>query len=124
LNILVTGGAGFIGRWVVKRLLEDGHKVWVLDDLSNGQRKNIEEFLSNPNFAGFVEVTLKTFLFLKPFLKTSLTYAITWRRVLTCRTALTTRVQHFKMMWWVLSMCWNNAESTTLNCFHEHLHGV
>jgi UDP-glucose 4-epimerase len=59
LNILVTGGAGFIGRWVVKRLLEDGHKVWVLDDLSNGQRKNIEEFLSNPNFAGFVEGDIK-----------------------------------------------------------------
>jgi len=56
---LVTGGAGFIGRWVVKRLLEDGHKVWVLDDLSNGQRKNIEEFLSNPNFAGFVEGDIK-----------------------------------------------------------------
>ncbi|ABN53422.1 MAG TPA: NAD-dependent dehydratase [Hungateiclostridium thermocellum] len=59
MNILVTGGAGFIGRWVVKRLLEDGHKVWVLDDLSNGQRKNIEEFLSNPNFAGFVEGDIK-----------------------------------------------------------------
>jgi len=59
LNILVTGGAGFIGRWVVKKLLDDGHKVWVLDDLSNGQRKNIEEFMQNPNFAGFVEGDIK-----------------------------------------------------------------
>ncbi|HOM01294.1 MAG TPA: GDP-mannose 4,6-dehydratase [Acetivibrio sp.] len=59
MNILVTGGAGFIGRWVVKKLLDDGHKVWVLDDLSNGQRKNIEEFMQNPNFAGFVEGDIK-----------------------------------------------------------------
>lgn len=49
MNVLVTGGAGFIGRWVVKRLLEDDNKVWVLDDLSNGQEKNLDEFMSNPN---------------------------------------------------------------------------
>ena len=48
--ILVTGGAGFIGRWVVKRLLEDGHKVCVLDDLSNGRMENIEEFKINSEF--------------------------------------------------------------------------
>lgn len=44
MNILLTGGAGFIGRAVAKRLLEDGHKVWILDDLSNGQERNIAEF--------------------------------------------------------------------------------
>ncbi|EES50656.1 UNVERIFIED_ORG: NAD-dependent dehydratase [Clostridium botulinum] len=44
MNILVTGGAGFIGRWVVKRLLDDGHKVVALDNLSNGQLENIKEF--------------------------------------------------------------------------------
>jgi len=33
LNVLGTGGAGFIGRWVVKQQLNNGHKVWVLDDL-------------------------------------------------------------------------------------------
>ena len=48
--ILVTGGAGFIGRWAVKRLLEDGHEVCVLDNLSNGRMENIEEFKDNPNF--------------------------------------------------------------------------
>ena len=48
--ILVTGGAGFIGRWVVKKLLDVGHEVYVLDDLSNGRMENIKEFESNPNF--------------------------------------------------------------------------
>ncbi len=53
-NMLVTGGAGFIGRWVVGKLLEGGGTVTVLDDLSTGSRKNILEFESNPEFT-FVE---------------------------------------------------------------------
>jgi dTDP-glucose 4,6-dehydratase len=48
--ILVTGGAGFIGRWVVKKLLDDRHEVCVLDDLSNGRVENIEEFKKNSKF--------------------------------------------------------------------------
>ncbi|MEK7658947.1 MAG: SDR family NAD(P)-dependent oxidoreductase [Patescibacteria group bacterium] len=43
-KIFITGGAGFMGRWTVKNLIEKGHKVWVLDNLSNGFEKNIEEF--------------------------------------------------------------------------------
>lgn len=49
MKILVTGGAGFIGRWVVKRLLEDNNRVWVMDDLSNGSEENLKEFINNPN---------------------------------------------------------------------------
>lgn len=45
---LVTGGAGFIGRWLVKRLLEEGHQVWVIDNLDNGRESNLEEFKGNP----------------------------------------------------------------------------
>ena len=48
--ILVTGGAGFIGRWVVKKLLDERHKVCVLDDLSNGRTENVEEFRDNHEF--------------------------------------------------------------------------
>jgi nucleoside-diphosphate-sugar epimerase len=59
MNILVTGGAGFIGRWVVKRLLEDKHNVWIVDDLSNGRRENIEEFLSNPGLKEFIVGDIK-----------------------------------------------------------------
>lgn len=55
MNILVTGGAGFIGRWTVKRLLEDGHNVWILDNLSNGRMENLDEF---KNFAGYKGLTV------------------------------------------------------------------
>jgi Nucleoside-diphosphate-sugar epimerases len=55
MNILLTGGAGFIGRWVAKRLLDDGHAVWILDDLSNGREENIEEFRGHPGLRAFVK---------------------------------------------------------------------
>ena len=40
MRILVTGGAGFIGTNLIKRLLEEGHKVHSLDDYSTGSKKN------------------------------------------------------------------------------------
>lgn len=55
MKVLVTGGAGFIGRWVVKKLLEDRHEVWVLDDLSNGRRENLDEFAGHNGLKGFQE---------------------------------------------------------------------
>ena len=49
-NILITGGAGFIGSHLVDRLLSEGHKVVVIDNLSLGLERNIAHNLSNVNF--------------------------------------------------------------------------
>ena len=47
---LITGGAGFIGRNLCKRLLLQGYKVIAVDNLYTGNLKNIEEFRENKNF--------------------------------------------------------------------------
>jgi len=49
-EVLVTGGAGFIGRWVVAELLDRGYDVHALDDLSNGSRRNVAAFASDGRF--------------------------------------------------------------------------
>jgi len=47
---LVTGGSGFLGSHLCKRLLDEGHKVQCLDDLSTGRKRNIEELEKHDNF--------------------------------------------------------------------------
>ena len=49
-TILVTGGAGFIGSHLCKRLLNENHTVICLDNLFTGTFKNIEELEKNNNF--------------------------------------------------------------------------
>jgi len=50
MKILVTGGAGFIGSHLCKRLLDEGHDVICVDNFFTGSKKNIQDLLKNPNF--------------------------------------------------------------------------
>jgi len=54
MRVLVTGGAGFIGSHIADALLERGHEVVVLDDLSSGKRSNV------PAKARFVEADIRS----------------------------------------------------------------
>ena len=54
MRILLTGGAGFIGSHVADGLLERGHEVAVVDDLSSGKRENV------PGGAAFYELDVRS----------------------------------------------------------------
>lgn len=54
MRVLLTGGAGFIGSHVADHLLERGHEVAVVDDLSSGKRENV------PEGARFCETDIRT----------------------------------------------------------------
>lgn len=49
-NILITGGAGFIGSHLVKILLESGNRVVCVDNFVLGKKENIQEYVQDSNF--------------------------------------------------------------------------
>lgn len=55
---LITGGAGFIGSHLAERLLQDGHRVIVVDDLSTGQKGNLDGILGHDRLE-YVEGTVE-----------------------------------------------------------------
>ena len=61
MNILITGGAGYIGSHVAKQLLEIAkHNITILDNLSTGSQKTIDTLQSIQKF-DFVKLDLKEF---------------------------------------------------------------
>jgi len=49
-RILITGGAGFIGSHLSKKLLKEGNEIICLDNFFTGKKENISELLNNKNF--------------------------------------------------------------------------
>jgi UDP-glucose 4-epimerase len=58
VKVLITGGAGFIGSHLSERLLEHGHEVWVLDDLSTGSLDNVAHLTDRHDFHLVVDSVL------------------------------------------------------------------
>lgn len=50
LRTLITGGAGFVGSHLCRRLLAEGHDVICVDNLFTGRKENIRDLLNNPKF--------------------------------------------------------------------------
>jgi UDP-glucose 4-epimerase len=55
MRALLTGGAGFVGSHLAETLLDRGHQVIVLDDLSTGSMENIAHLKTRPGFEYVIE---------------------------------------------------------------------
>ncbi|MBF0225679.1 MAG: GDP-mannose 4,6-dehydratase [Desulfobacterales bacterium] len=60
MKILITGGAGFIGSHLAELYLENGHDVYIIDNLSTGSLNNIKSFQLNDKFRNHLFVYIDT----------------------------------------------------------------
>ena len=63
MNVLVTGGAGFIGSHLAEALVRDGHRVRVIDSLFSGKRSNLDvsvRFFDGTGAADFARALART----------------------------------------------------------------
>ncbi len=54
MNIVITGGSGFVGSYLCEKLINDGHEIIVVDNLLTGSTENINHLMHNENFS-FIE---------------------------------------------------------------------
>jgi dTDP-glucose 4,6-dehydratase len=54
MNIVITGGSGFVGSYLCEKLINDGHEIIVVDNLLTGSTENINHLMDNENFS-FIE---------------------------------------------------------------------
>lgn len=66
MNLIVTGGAGFVGNHLVKYLVKKGHSVTVIDNLHKGKKENLEDVF---NKIEFLEIDIRDYDALRDCLK-------------------------------------------------------
>ena len=49
MKYLITGGAGFIGSHLSELIIDNGHELTIIDDLSTGRKSNLEKLSQNHN---------------------------------------------------------------------------
>lgn len=62
MKILITGGAGFVGSHLADKLINEGHEITVIDDLSTGRYQNIEHLEGEKNFRLIIDTVLNSSL--------------------------------------------------------------
>jgi len=66
MHFVVTGGAGFVGSYLVKLLVEEGHKITVIDNLHKGKKENLASVM---NKIKFEKVDIRDYESMKKILK-------------------------------------------------------
>ena len=61
MNIVITGGAGFIGTHLVEKFLEKSHNVIVVDNLLTGLKANLDNFTKSKNFS-FIDLDVQNYI--------------------------------------------------------------
>lgn len=74
MNVLITGGAGFIGSHLAEGCLKKGWRVSVLDDLSTGSLANVESLKDHPGFALHIDSVLNRALITKLVMQSDYVY--------------------------------------------------
>ena len=58
MKILITGGAGFIGSHLADKLIEQGHEITVIDNLSTGRYSNVAHLEDRERFRLIIDTVL------------------------------------------------------------------
>ncbi|MDI6784088.1 MAG: GDP-mannose 4,6-dehydratase [bacterium] len=74
MKTLITGGAGFIGSHLTEGLLNTGHQVDIIDDLSTGSMENIQHLVSEPKFKYIIDTIMDIKLMEKLVRKVDVVY--------------------------------------------------
>lgn len=62
MNVLITGGAGFIGSHLSDLMIANGHQVTIIDNLSTGSIKNIQHLKNGPLFRYYIDTMMNDHL--------------------------------------------------------------